>query len=325
MGCNQTRSTSQPAEPVAQVETEQERADEAPHPHTQEENSDGHAENQAAAQPLTQTEVDLPHIHGMGFSADGRQLFVAAHDGLRVFSEGQWLIPNLPAHDYMGYAATADGFYSSGHPHPSSGLVNPLGLVKSEDGGQTLTTLGFEGESDFHLMAAGYHNQAVYVLNPAPNSKLSVGLHYSLDEGQTWQQSALQGLTANPIQIVVHPTEANRVALATEGGLFLSDDYGNTFEQVGEGEVVTAVSFTPEGSHLLFGTQALFDYDLAEDQETSIESPPLSADDAIAYIAVNPAQTNEIALATFARHIYLTLNRGQSWIQIAQEGKAVSD
>ncbi|MGH2537487.1 MAG: hypothetical protein ACRDHL_08850, partial [Candidatus Promineifilaceae bacterium] len=103
-----------------------------------------------------QAAVEFPHIHGLGFSADGRQLFVPAHDGLRLFSNGQWQIPDAAGHDYMGYAPADDGFYSSGHPHPSSGLVNPLGLVKSNDGGQTLTRLGFEGESDFHLMGVGY-------------------------------------------------------------------------------------------------------------------------------------------------------------------------
>lgn len=94
--------------------------------------------------------VELPHIHGLGFSPDGRQLIVPAHDGLRIYREGKWLIPPTPAHDYMGFAATNDGFYSSGHPHPSAGLVNPLGLIKSTDGGQTLTQLDFAGESDFH-------------------------------------------------------------------------------------------------------------------------------------------------------------------------------
>src|SRR5687768_622970 len=41
----------------------------------------------------TEEEVELPHIHGMGFSADGQSLFVAAHDGLRVFAGGKWSVP----------------------------------------------------------------------------------------------------------------------------------------------------------------------------------------------------------------------------------------
>src|SRR5215218_222166 len=60
--------------------------------------------------------VDFPHIHGLGFSADGRQLIVPAHTGLRIFVDDKWQRPDVPTNDYMGYAATNDGFYSSGHP-----------------------------------------------------------------------------------------------------------------------------------------------------------------------------------------------------------------
>jgi hypothetical protein len=100
----------------------------------------------------------MPHIHGLGFSGDGKQLLVPAHDGFRVYAEGAWEMPALPVYDYMGFAPANDGFYSSSHPGPSSRLVNPLGLVKSTDGGKTLDSLGFEGESDFHLMGVGYYS-----------------------------------------------------------------------------------------------------------------------------------------------------------------------
>ena len=265
--------------------------------------------------------VEIHHVHGLGFSADGRQLFVAAHDGLCVYANGEWSVPNIPAHDYMGYSASDDGFYSSGHPNPSVNLINPFGLIKSVDGGASLIRLGFEGESDFHLMSVGYRHHAIYAWNPAPNSRLSPGMHYSLDDGQTWQQSALQGITANPIQIAIHPTEANFVALATEGGLFISFDYGGTFEHIGEAGPVTTVAFSPNGEQLSFGYTTLAAYDLATKQIDSLQIPAIAADDAIGYIAVNPAQPDEIAFATFGRDIYLSIDGGQSWQPIAQNGK----
>jgi len=268
-----------------------------------------------------QAAINFPDLHGMGFSADGRQLIVAVHDGLRVFEDGRWSNPNLPAHDYMGYSPSDEGFYSSGHPHPSSGMRNPFGLVKSSDGGRRLVRLGFEGESDFHLMGVGYFSHALYVFNPAPNSRLAPGLHYSLDDGTTWNQSALQGLAAGPIQISVHPTEADTLAIPTEAGLFLSSDFGNTFELVGETAPVTAVSFNPNGEELLSGYQSLYTYSLATKQVTPLTAPEISSQDAIAYIAMNPQNADEIALATFEKDIYLSKNSGQSWDQIAVEGK----
>jgi hypothetical protein len=269
----------------------------------------------------TQASVDMPHIHGLGFSPDGRQLIVPAHDGLRLFAEGEWSVPDGPAHDYMGYTPVDEGFYSSGHPHPPSGLANPFGLVKSTDGGETLEGLGFEGESDFHLMGVGYENHAIYVLNPAPNSRLAAGMHVSLDDGQTWQPCAAQGLTARPFQIAVHPTAANRVAVATEAGLVLSTDYGDSFTRIGQAAPVTAVAFHPGGQALLFGASQLSVYNLASEQTTAVPSPNIAGDDAIGYIAVNPVQNEEIALATFNRDIYLSSDGGQTWQQIAEDGK----
>jgi photosystem II stability/assembly factor-like uncharacterized protein len=223
----------------------------------------------------------------------------------------------------MGYAATDDGFYSSGHPAPMSGLANPLGLVKSTDGGATLTTLGFGGESDFHLMGVGYHNHAMYVLNTTPNARLSVGLYRSLDDGQTWQQGAMQNVEAQVLAIAVHPNNPAVVALATEAGLLLSTDQGNTFEPIGAAEPVTAVSFSPDGTHLLFGATQLQRYDLANQQSAPLPTPKLAPQDALSYIAANATQANEIAIATFERNIHRSVDAGQSWQQIVHEGTSV--
>ena len=47
----------------------------------------------------TSTTIEFPHIHGLGFSNDGQQLIVAAHDGTRVWKNERWQIPAAPAHD----------------------------------------------------------------------------------------------------------------------------------------------------------------------------------------------------------------------------------
>ncbi len=268
--------------------------------------------------------VEIPHLHGLGWSADGRELIVPAHTGLRIYADGRWQNPDLPVNDYMGYSATDDGFYSSGHPSPGSTLVNPLGLVKSSDGGRTLTTLGFAGESDFHLMAVGYQNHAIYVFNPSPNSKLGTGLYYSIDDGETWQQSALKGVNSQPAQIAVHPTEAGTLALATDEGVLLSFDHGATFEQIGAEAPVTAVTFSPDGKQLVFGATRLSAYDVASKQIKERSTPSIEGQDAIAYIAVNPERPAELAIATYGRDIYLSSNAGQTWTQIAQDGTGMS-
>lgn len=268
-------------------------------------------------------DVALPHIHGMGYLDNGERLIVAAHDGLRVFVDAEWLIPDLPVNDYMGFSPVDDGFYSSGHPGPDSALPNPLGLVRSIDDGLTLTALGFDRESDFHLMGVGYRTHAIYVLNPAANSRLDQGLHYSLNDGETWQQSRLDGLRAQPLALAVHPTEANVVALGTETGLLLSTDYGNQFALIGAPDPVTAVAFTPAGEQLLFGYRNVQTYDLASDEVEVLSIPDLGTQDAIAYIVANTAAPGEIAVASQERDIYLSHDGGRSWQAIARAGKGV--
>jgi hypothetical protein len=281
-----------------------------------------HADDEQHAAVEGTTSVELMHMHGLGFSPDGRQLIVPAHDGFRIYADSKWFKPDVTAHDYMGYTPSSDGFYSSGHPHPSSGLVNPFGLIKSTDGGKTLVKLGFEGETDFHFMAVGYQNHAIYVGNPEANSRLSPGVHYSLDDGQTWQQSALEGVTGQFIQMAVHPVDANVVVLATEDGLWLSSDYGSSFTQIGAGDTVTAVTFSPDGKTLLFGYQGVSAYDLASQQITDLPTPTVDSEDAVSYLAINPVQPDEIALATFNKDIYLSRDGGETWKQIADDGKA---
>lgn len=271
-----------------------------------------------------QWNVEISQLRGLGFSADGRQLFVAANDGLRIFAAGQWQVPDLPKHDYLGYSVTDDGFYSSGYPDPAANLVSPLGLVKSTDGGKTLTSLGFEGESAFNLIGVGYQNHAIYVFNGVPNSKLTLGAHYSVNEGQTWQESGLRGMTTRPAQIAVHPTEANIVAIATEGGLLLSSDYGDTFELINENGPAIAAQFNPSGALLYFGYGDLSAYELANQKILPLTTPAISAEDAIAYIAVSPTKIDEIALATYLGDLHLSQDGGQTWQQLLQAGKGKS-
>ncbi len=144
----------------------------------------------AHAQPVT-----LHHVHGLAYSADGKRLMIPSHHGLAVYENGKWSKAPGPQHDYMGFAATANSLYSSGHPAHGSGLVNPFGLIRSRDGGRTWDKLGLEGESDFHLLATSWNTTAIYVWNPAPSSRMrSPGLHHTLNDGFSWKPARAAGL-----------------------------------------------------------------------------------------------------------------------------------
>ena len=270
--------------------------------------------------------LTLTHVHGLAYSPDGRRLMIPSHHGLAVYEDGKWGKAPGPQHDYMGFTATATNLYSSGHPAPRSGLINPFGLIRSRDGGRTWEKLGLEGETDFHVLGAGWKNNAIYVWNPAPSSKLrSPGLHYTLDDGGGWKRPAGHGLAGEPHSIAVHPEDAKTVAIATSQGLYLSRDSGERFAKLaGNGEGLAA-SFDLEGKRLWYssyeGQARLSRLPLGPGHPVKVALPPLT-EDAVAYIAQNPARRLEYAIATFKRSVYLSKDGGESWRQIADRGNA---
>lgn len=270
--------------------------------------------------------VTLMHVHGLAYSPDGRRLMIPSHHGLAVYEAGKWTKAPGPQHDYMGFTATAKYLYSSGHPAPRSGLINPFGLIRSRDGGKTWEKLGLEGETDFHLLAAGWNSAAIYVWNPAPSSRMKeAGLHYTVNDGREWKRCAAAGLAGEPRAIAVHPDDPKTVAIATAEGLYLSRDAGERFAKLaGEGEGL-AVFFELEGKRLWYasydGQARLVRRALGPGHPVKVGLPPLR-EDAVAYIAQNPARRLEYAIATFKRSVYLSKDGGESWTLIADRGNA---
>lgn len=276
------------------------------------------------AATAARAEVTLTHIHGLAYSADGKRLMIPSHHGLAIYEAGKWSKAPGPQHDYMGFAATAKDLYSSGHPAPGSGLVNPFGLIRSMDHGKNWENLGLEGESDFHLLAASWNTNALYVWNPAPSSRIErPGLHYTLDQGATWKHAEASGLNGDPAALAVHPDDAKSVTVATSKGIFESADAGKSFLQISGGEGL-GVFFDLDGKHLWYSTfdgrAHLVQARVRSGPMREIKLPPLPKD-GVAFIAQNPARA-EYAIATFARSVFLSRDGGKTWSQIADRGSA---
>lgn len=273
------------------------------------------------------SDIKLMHVHGLGFSGDGAGLYVPSHDGLKVFEEGVWSEAAAEPHDYMGFVMVDDGFYSSGHPGPGSSLKNPFGVVKTTDMGQTLEMLDLYQEVDFHGMAVGYNSHAIYVINPQANSRMDdIGLYYSTDDTETWTKSEMTGLQGPIFSIAVHPTDEATVALGTSEGVFLSNDFGQTFESVSDSPT-TAVNFSAAGD-LIAGsvsgevTLTIFDSETNEPQLISI--PELNEENTIGYIAVNPQDEKQITFTTVEKDMHMTKDSGGNWNQIAEKGTGIN-
>jgi hypothetical protein len=265
----------------------------------------------------------LFHIHGLAFSPDGKALLAPSHTGLAVYRDDGWSEVNGPIHDFAGFSLTERAIYASGHPLAGSSLPNPLGLVKSTDLGVSWTPLALGGEADFHLLAAGYRSNAIYVLSAEPNSAMPApGLHRSVDEGRTWRRRIALGLAGNPFGIAAHPTDVATLAIATDKGLYLSRDAGESFKRVGGRLAVTSVLFDLDGKVVRF-TRAI----RREMVAFALEGRPRGAMllpsiglDYVTHIAQSPVDPGVFAIATDRRHVFKTHDAGRKWRQIAKEG-----
>ncbi|MYL48883.1 hypothetical protein GLV98_05275 [Halobacillus litoralis] len=263
---------------------------------------------------------NLGHVHGLGYIEEG--FAFAAHTGIKIYQEGQWKEAIDHSHDYMGFQVREDGFLASGHPIPSSDLQNPLGLQKGKVSEEGLEALAFDGESDFHVMGAGFANESVYVFNEQPNSQLDQGFYKSTDLGSTWDSINAEGIEGGVFQMAVHPTNGETVAIATDSGVFLSENGGQSFDRISESGQAGGLYFTEDELFygLYNGEATMTSYLIGESGTSDVSIPDLT-EDAVMYFT---AKDNRMVIYTFNGSAYISEDGGENWEKIVEKGETVS-
>jgi hypothetical protein len=262
----------------------------------------------------------LAHVHGIGYVGNNEGLYFASHSGLKIYRDGEWFETKDNYHDYMGFNAVDEGFFASGHPSADSDLPNPLGIQRSDDGGESLQEVAFLGETDFHAMAVGYNSHDIFLLNPVKNSLLDAGFYKSNDEGQSWQPVKADGLEGEVSALALHPSDSKLVAAATSAGIYLSKDGGDSFQAVSrESESGTAVAFTEDQFYFASYETApsLIKYTIETGGKETLNLPELKQD-GIAFLAQNPKNTKELALFSIQGKAYLTQDNAKKWTEITE-------
>ncbi|EMY32774.1 BNR/Asp-box repeat-containing protein [Arthrobacter crystallopoietes BAB-32] len=203
----------------------------------------GCAQSSATEEPAAETAVvPYSHVHGISADPESGRVLLATHEGLfDVSAETPERIG--PVIDLMGFSPAGDNsFYASGHPDPSSGLPDPAGLLRSDDGGKTWEPLSRQGESDFHALTVTRDGVVAYD-----------GRVRMTEDLQTWKTSSAD----------IHPAslagtaQGTTVLAATEQGVQRSEDGGETWQLPADAPVLqvvafadasTAVGVAPDGS-----------------------------------------------------------------------------
>jgi len=173
-------------------------------------------------EPLAPDDPGPIHVHALGVNPADGALFIATHTGLWRLGEGETEPRRVTdrRQDTMGFTVvSADRFLGSGHPDLRDELPPHLGLIESRDAGRSWEQVSLLGEADFHVLRLA--EGRVYGFD-ATNGRLMV----SKDGGETWLE---RQVSAPLIDLVVDPTDPDRLFAATERGLLLSGDGGGTW------------------------------------------------------------------------------------------------
>lgn len=215
----------------------------------------------AGPAPASSTGSPLPdaHIHGLSVSSTTGQVLLATHDGLFDITK-QPAAKIGATNDLMGFTGGTDHsvLYASGHPGADSELPNPLGLIRSTDGGKSWERLSRQRESDFHALTATKSGivafdgtlrtspdgktwstvttdfvPAVLAGSPTSDTVLATtpqGIRRSTDSGKTWR--AVKSAPVIQFAAFAGPTEA--VGVEPDGTVHYSADAGATWSRKGK-------------------------------------------------------------------------------------------
>ena len=133
----------------------------------------------SASSAYAQTIGSIQHIHNVKVFGD--KILLGTHHGLyQYYSSNSIKMIGSEKLDLMALTVNKNSLYASGHPEPGSKVKNPLGLIRSTDGGKTWKVLSLQGNVDFHLLEV--NENRIYGVD-AQSSKL---LHSS-NGGKTWK------------------------------------------------------------------------------------------------------------------------------------------
>ena len=190
---------------------------------------------EADATPETFTGVPLElqdpgpvHVHGFGYDAPNKILYIATHTGVFQLADGAAKASRIgDSHqDTMGFTLLRpDLFLGSGHPDARSELPPHLGLIRSTDRGRSWEPVSLLGEADFHVLRA--RGTTVYGFDSSNERLLA-----SIDSGQTW---ATVPTPEALLDLAVDPSDPEHLIASGGAVLYQSGNGGRTWRSVAAG------------------------------------------------------------------------------------------
>ena len=182
------------------------------------------------------------HIHHVKVVEN--KILILTHEGLfELVGKNKMKLIGKDKLDVMGFTTLDKAYVASGHPAQGSKMPNPIGLVKSTDGGLSWKAISLVGKVDFHFLEGSGSD-----LYGADSQ--SGNLMYSPDSGKTWSTLGANSFT----DIAVSPGVSG-TAVAIKGyELFLTKNAFKSITKIKNNLKITQVEWRDSGLYALSGS-----------------------------------------------------------------------
>jgi hypothetical protein len=189
------------------------------------------------------------HVHGLGIDPADNALFIATHTGLFRAPAGQSRAERVAGRyqDTMGFTVVGPNrFLGSGHPDGRESLPPFLGLISSNDAGDSWRPVSLQGEVDFHVLEAS--GDRIYGYGSDFDSRGARFLK-SVDGGKSWTR-----LTAPEplLSLAIAPGRADEIVVSGEQRVFVSRNGGQTWRPI-DAPAAGLLAWTSDGLFLVGG------------------------------------------------------------------------
>jgi hypothetical protein len=193
--------------------------------------------NVASAETLD----SVSHIHHV--KVVEKKVFVLTHEGLyELIGKNEMKLVGKDKLDVMGFTTLGKALLASGHPAVGSKMPNPIGVMKSLDGGLTWKAISLVGKVDFHFLEGAGSD-----LYGADSQ--SGNLMYSADSGKTWRS-----LGANTFTDIAVSPEVSGMAIALKNSeLLLTENAFKTSSKIKSALKFTQIEWRNSGLYALSG------------------------------------------------------------------------
>ena len=244
--------------------------------------------NRASAETLD----SVSHIHHV--KVVEKKVLVLTHEGLfELVKRNEMKLVGKDKIDVMGFSTLGKALLASGHPAVGSTMPNPIGLVKSIDGGLSWKAVSLVGKVDFHFLEGA--GSDLYGVDSQSGKFM-----YSADSGLTWKILGENNFT----DIAVSPKKSGMAIAIKDSELLLTNNAFKTSSKIKSSLKITQIEWRESGLYALSGSSLYKSTNIGRTwtELSSFKGAPgiLSASD-------------QLMLVTVGSDIYTSKNKGKEF------------